>query len=465
MDGPECPGCRRRDEEIAELKRRLSALEARLNTNSSNSSMPPSCDRPDAKTSVTDQKKNKNKKKRRRGGQGGHPPHVKKLFPPEQVTRTVAIVPEVCSGCQEPLPRAAQPGDPEPKRFQVVELPPIAIEVTEYQAQGRTCSCGVVTQATIPAALRAHSVGPGLTATLSYFSGCHGVSKRGVEEIAETVLGVPIALGTVANLEQEVSAALAPAHQEALEAVRRADVKFADETSWKLWGKLCWLWAAAMAGVCVFVIHAKRGTQGLAAILGDRIEGIVHSDRWHVYLQVPEECRQLCWAHLKRDFQKIVDCGGSSVFVGRRGLRIVGELFVAWRAFQAGTITRPRLQELIAPLQRRLSKTLLEGAFGDDARVAKFCENLIHLESALWTFAKTEGVEPTNNYMERLVRLAVLWRRRSFGCNSAAGCRFVERILTVVQTCRLTNRNTVEYLRQAVQAHRKGKSCPSLIAE
>jgi transposase len=182
-----------------------------------------------------------------------------------------------------------------------------------------------------------------------------------------------------------------------------------------------------------------------------------------VYLQVPEERRQLCWAHLKRDFQKIVDCGGPSVFVGRRGLRIVRELFAAWHAFGDERITRRRLQALIAPLQRRLGKTLLQGAFGEDARVAKFCENLISLEPALWTFAKTKGVEPTNNFMERLVRLAVLWRRRSFGCNSARGCRFVERILTVVQTCRLTQRNTVEYLRQAVRAHRDGKPCPSLI--
>jgi transposase len=464
MDGPECPGCRERDARIAELERRLSVLEARLKINSSNSSMPPSSDRPGDKPRSGAEQRKKKKKKRSRGGQPGHPPHLKKPFPPEQVTKVVLIVPEVCSGCQEPLPRDASPNDPEPKRHQVVELPPIVVEVTEYQAHGRTCACGVVTQATIPASIRAHSTGPALTATLSYFSGCHGVSKRGVEEIADTVLGVPLSLGTVANLEQEVSAALEPAHKEALEAVRRADVKYADETSWKLWGKLCWLWAAATSGVAVFVIHAKRSAKGLAAILGDSIEGIVHSDRWHVYLQVPEEFRQLCWAHLKRDFQKIVDCGGSSVFVGRRGLRIVGELFVAWRAFQAGSIDRPRLQELIAPLERRLSKTLLEGAFGDDARVAKFCENLIHLEAALWTFANTEGVEPTNNFMERLVRLAVLWRRRSFGCNSEAGCRFVERILTVVQTCRLTERNIVEYLRQAVQAHRASKPCPRLIA-
>lgn len=461
MDGPECPGCRQRDARIAELERRLSVLEARLKINSSNSSTPPSAN-PLHAPPVTKKKK---KKKRNRGGQAGHPPHLKQLFPSEQVTRTKAYVPEICSGCQGPLPREASAGDPEPKRFQVVELPKVVLDVTEYQAHGRTCpSCGVLSQATIPAEIRAHSVGPALTATLSYLSGCHGISKRGIEEIADTVLGAPIALGTVANLEQEVSAAVEPAHQEALRAVRQADVKYADETSWKLWGKLCWLWAAATAGIAVFVIHAQRGAKGLRAILGEGIEGIVHSDRWHVYLQVPEERRQLCWAHLKRDFQKIVDCGGPSVFVGRRGLRIVRELFTAWHAFQAGTITRPRLQELIAPLERRMSKTLLEGAFGADARVAKFCANLIHLELALWKFANTEGVEPTNNYMERLVRLAVLWRRRSFGCNSEAGCRFVERILTVVQTCRLKNRNTVEYLREAVRAHRAGKRCPSLIA-
>jgi transposase len=303
-----------------------------------------------------------------------------------------------------------------------------------------------------------------LTAALAYLSGAQGISKRGVEEIAETLFGVPLALGTVVNLEQEVSAALAPAHQEALAAVRQAEVKFADETSWKLWGQLCWLWAAATTNVAVFVIHAKRSALGLAALLGEDIHGILHSDRWHVYRCVPDERRQLCWAHLKRDFQKIVDDGGSSVFVGRRGLRIVTELFAAWHAFQAGTVTRRRLQTLIEPLRRRLSKTLLAGGLGDDARVATFCGNLLELEYALWTFTTREGVEPTNNYMERLLRRAVLWRRRSFGCNSESGCRFVERILTVVQTCRLHGKNSLEYLCSAVHTHRRGLSCPPLLS-
>jgi transposase len=390
---------------------------------------------------------------------------LKQLLPPEQVTQTQQFVPDQCEHCHAELPREAGPNDPAPKRFQTAELPKVAAEVIEYQAHARTCPCcGEVTQATIPAAIRAHSVGPRLTAALSYLSGAQGISKRGVEEISETLFGVPISLGTVANLEQEVSAALAPAHQEALEAVRTADVKYADETSWKLWGKLCWLWAAATANVAVFVVHAKRSAHGLTALLGEEIHGILHSDRWSVYRQIADERRQLCWAHLKRDFQKIVDYGGPSDFVGRRGLRIVKELFAAWHAFQAKKVTRQQLQTLIEPLRRRLDKTLLEGGLGEDARVAKFCGNLLELECALWTFATHEGVEPTNNYMERLLRRAVLWRRRSFGCNSAAGCRFVERILTVVQTCRLHEKNSLEYICNAVQTHRNGLPCPCLLS-
>ena len=399
------------------------------------------------------------------GAQPDHPPHLKHLLPAEQVTRTKHIVPETCKSCHAELPRDAGPNDPEPKRFQTADVAPIPLQVIEYQAHARTCSCcGQVTEATIPAALRAHSIGPRLAAIFSYLSGAQGISKRGVEEIAETLFGVPIALGTIANLEQEVSAAIAPAHQEALEAVRKADVKFADETSWKLQGKLCWLWAAATANIAVFLIHAKRSALGLAALLGEEIDGILHSDRWHVYWQVPEERRQLCWAHLKRDFQKIVDVGGPSVFVGRRGLRIVKEVFAAWHGFQEGKVTRRKLQKQIEPLQRRLGKALVEGGLGSDARVAKFCENVLLLEPALWTFVTTDGVEPTNNHMERLVRRAVLWRRRSFGCNSAAGCRFVERILTVIQTCRLHGRNVLEYLCTAVQNHRRGLSCPCLLS-
>ena len=230
-----CPGCLQREERLAALERRIADLEARLATNASNSSLPPSANPPQAPPPVR-----KKQSKRRPGGQPGHPPHLKKLLPPQRVTTVTTFVPEHCERCQAALPAAAGPGDPEPTRFQVIDLPPVAAVVTEYQGHARACSCcGQVTRAAIPADLQAHVVGPRLSATLSYLSGCHGLSKRAVEEIAAAVFDAPVSLGTVANLEREMSDALAASHQDAVAAVRAAAVKGADETSWKQAGKSC----------------------------------------------------------------------------------------------------------------------------------------------------------------------------------------------------------------------------------
>ena len=466
MDMPACPGCRERDARIAALERRVAELEAlvrdllaKLNKNSSNSSTPPSANPLGAAKPVV-----KKKSRRRPGGQPGHPPHLKELLPPERVKQTFVFVPPRCTHCAAALPQEAGPNDPPPTRHQMIELPPVLAEVTEYQGHARTCPCcGKVTHASIPRELLLHSVGPRLTANMSYFTGCHGVSKRGVEEIAAVVFDAPIALGTVANLEQEMSAALAAPHQEAIMAVQAAAIKHADETSWKLAGSLCWLWGAATAGVAAFVIHAQRSAVGLAVLLGAEIQGILCSDRWGVYDQVPAERRQICWAHLKRDFQKIVDYDGPSVHVGHQGLKIVKKVFAAWHAFEDGRVTRKQLVKQLAPVVRRLNRVLIEGMLGDDPKVGTFCDNVLALEPALWTFLHVEGVDPTNNFMERLLRRAVLWRKRSFGSWSAQGCRFVERILTVVQTRRLQGRNVLEYLHGALVAHRQGDPCPKLL--
>jgi transposase len=460
MDVPACAGCAALERRVVELEALVRDLRAKLNNNASNSSTPPSANPLGAPKPVV-----KKKSSRQPGGQPGHPPHLKQLLPPERVKDTFVFVPERCRQCDAALPAQAGPDDPEPTRHQVIELPRVLAIVTEYQGHARTCPCcGLVTQATIPRELLVHSVGARLTATLSYFTGCHGVSKRGVEEIAEAVFDAPIALGTVAHLEQEVSAALAAPHQEAVAAVRTAKVKHADETGWKLAGSLCWLWGAATAGVAAFVIHAQRSASALVTLLGVEIQGILCSDRWGVYDRVPPERRQICWAHLKRDFQKIVDHGGPSVQVGHQGLKIVKKVFTAWHRFRDGEVTRKQLQQELAPVIRRLNRVLTEGVLGNDPKVETFCDNVLALEPALWTFVTTKGVEPTNNFMERLLRRAVLWRKRCFGCWSEAGCRFVERILTVVQTRRLQGKNVLDYLHDALVAHRNGEVCPKLLS-
>lgn len=467
MEQEQCPGCREREAKLAEYAARIAALEeqvrelkALLQRNASNSSLPPSANPPGAPKPVI-----KPKSKRRPGGQPGHPPHLKQLLPPERVAKFQHFRPGQCAQCHAPLPAEASPADPEPTRFQTIELPRVVAVVTEYQGHARTCAaCGTVTRAAIPQDIRAHSVGPRLTGTLAYFTGCHGIGKRSVEEIAEAVFQAPIALGTVSNLEQEVSAALAVPHQQAVEAVRAAAVKAADETSWKQRGKLCWLWAAATTTVVAFVIHARRSGAGLTALLGLHIQGILCSDRWGVYDRVPAARRQVCWAHLKRDFQKIIDRGDASAYVGREGSKVVKKVFAAWHRFKEGQCTRAELEAKLQPVMARLNRVLLEGALLDEyAPVQPFCDNLLALEPALWRFVTTEGVDPTNNHMERLLRRAVLWRKRSFGSWSAAGCRFAERILTVVQTRRLQGQNVLEYLHDAVLAHRAGRPCPTLL--
>ncbi len=314
MSDSSCPRCAELQQPIEQLQAQVRDLSARFNVHGGNSSLPPSANPPSAPKPTK-----KKKSKRKQGGQPGHPPKLKQLLPKDQVTNFEPIVPTHCLKCQTPLPESGQPQDPEPKRFQVFELPPIVLEVTEYQAHTRECPCCQhLNEATIPADVREHSVGPRLTATLSYLAGCHGVSKRGVEEIDVNVIGARISLGTVSNLEGRTSQALAQAHAEVQKAVQDADVKHADETSWKVRGKLCWLLGRGHNQLRCVLIDMTRSAAGLAAILGQEIHGLVHCDRYSVYHKIPAHQRQVCWAHRKRDFRKIAESGSPGERIGQR---------------------------------------------------------------------------------------------------------------------------------------------------
>ena len=448
-------------QQIAQLQAEIRELRSQLQRNSSNSSSPPSLDPPGAPKPVV-----KAPTGRKPGGQPGHPGHHRHRLPPARVTDVVPFVPTVCAHCQAALPHHPAPGDPEPTWHQVAEVPVLAAVITEYQGHARTCPCcGHTTRAEIPPEIRAHVVGPNLAAILSYFSGRHHLGKRGIEELVETVFEVPISLGMVTTLESEMSAALAPAHDEAKDEVRAAAVKNADETGWKQAGRRCWLWMAATATVAYFVIHARRNVAGLQALLGEAIQGIVGSDRWGAYNKLPLHQRQICWAHLKRDFQKLIDRGGPAEAIGRVGMDVVECLFADWWAFRRGDLDRAGLQARLDPMARELQEALEQGCGCADPKAVAFCENVLVLYPALWLFAAVEGVEPTNNHAERLLRLGVLWRKNAFGSHSEAGCQFAARMLTVVQTLRLQKRPVLDYLRRAMIAHRSGLPAPHLLGQ
>ena len=451
-------------EEIRQLREEHAAeirdLKAQLKLYSGNSSQPPSSDPPGAPKPPP----KKSPTGRKPGGQPGHAGHLRERLPAERVDKTVPYIPGQCGHCGAALSEACGHHDPEAKWHQVMELPDKPLRVTEHQAHGRTCACcGHLTWGKIPADIPAHRFGPNLAGAIVFLSGrCHD-SKRVVAEIVRTIFGVPISLGTICNLEAEAAAALAPAHAEAEASVRTAAVKNVDETGWYERGRLKWLWAAGTKTAAFFKICAGRGKAQFKELLGQKINGIICSDRWSAYNLVKLIYRQLCWSHLKREFQKWLDRGGDGVAVGQAGLSVVKRLFEKWRTFKERKMDRPALAAAMKPLRRELRQALQDGLKCADKKIRRFCKSILKIHSALWTFVRVEGVEPTNNHAERIIRLAVLWRKISFGNHSAGGCRFAERILTVVQTLCLQKRNAMPYLREVMQSSRMGQKIPSLL--
>ena len=459
MEDPGCQGCRERDARIAQLEARVLALEGQIRDLIDKTKPPPS-PRPTTEQPPAPPKKATGRKP---GGQAGHPPYLKRLLPAERVTEVVAYIPKRCQGCDAALPKTAGPNDPEPMRFQVIDLPKLTALVTEHQGHARTCPCcGEVTREPIPAQIREHAFGPKLTATLSYFAGTHGIGKRGIEEIAESVFDAPIALGSVSNLEQEMSAALAPAYQEAKQHLADAEIKNLDETGWVQKKKKRTLWAGVTKVVAVFMIHPRRDLAALKHFLCEKLVGILGSDRGKVYNNWPG-VRQLCWAHIKRNWEKWIERGGDGARLGREWLELHRLVFELWHRYREGKCPHNEFDERIAALMVTAADVLARGQQSGNKKFAGFCTRLAERQVSLWTFAWKPGVEPTNNAAERILRRAVLWRRRSFGSQSDAGCRFVERILTAVQTVKLQKQSVLDFLQRSIESHRNGLPYPKLI--
>ena len=141
----------------------------------------------------------------------------------------------------------------------------------------------------------------------------------------------------------------------------------------------------------------------------------------------------------------------------------IERLFTCWSRFRAGEFDRLDLQRRLVPLQARLGRLLRRGQKSPDWKAAGLCRELTKWWPALWTFARVEGVEPTNNVAERALRPAVLWRTGSFGSDSEAGSRFAERLLTVVLTCRQQGRPLLAFLVAGGEAALQRTAAPSLL--
>jgi transposase len=443
---------------VEALTARVAELEARLNQNSNNSSRPPSSDAPGTP------RQPKKPTGRRPGGQPGHKKHERALLRPEDVQHVVELVPSQCRGCKHRL----HGRDTVPRRHQVVEVPVLSAIVTEYRCHALACSdCGVVTRAEVPA--HARSVfGDRLAALASLLVGKYRLSKRLVKDALSDMLGVELSVGSVSNLEGEIADALAPSAAEALAYVQSSDAANADETGFAQGresgrARRAWLWVVATALVVVFHIARRRSSKVALQLLGEDFAGFLTTDRWSAYGWMDAGLRQLCWAHLTRDFQSFIDRGGRGGRIGRELMRERNRFFKWYHRVRDGTLAREDFEKRMRGVERRVGRLLRKAVLRAEKRTAGMAREVLRWEKCLWTFVDVPGLEPTNNFGERCIRHAVMYRKTSFGTQSEAGSRFVERIFTATTTLKLQGRDVLAFLTDTLAAHRRGLRGPSLL--
>jgi transposase len=441
--------------EIAELKARIDELERQAKGKTpQNSSLPPSTQHPHARPQPP-----RRKSKKKRGGQPGHEKHERALIPTGECDEVHTLKPAECRRCSAKL----EGSDPEPLRHQVWEMPVIKPHVTEYQLHRLPCAeCGETTCAALPAGVPHGQSGPRLMAFVALLMAYYRQSKRRTADFLSTLLGQPCCPALTVKIENQVTSALRPSYEELAAELPTEDHLNIDETATKQENGKAWLWTFVARMFTVFAVRATREATALGVFLGEQFRGVVTCDRAKMYWRV--ERLQWCWAHLKRDFQAMIDTRNPrSKWLGERLRRATCELFEHWAEFRAGRISRAALVRRMGPIRRKVERLLLRGIQSGNKEVCGTCRELYEHREWLWTFLRYEGVEPTNNAGERSLRHAVIWRKLSFGTQSAAGSRFVETMLTVIETCRQQGRNVFSFLTAAVESHLAHQSAPSLL--
>jgi transposase len=416
------------------LLKRVEALEARVNRDSSNSSRPPSTDSPTQKR----QRRTPAAERRKPGGKPGHAGHPQVLLAP---TSSVSLFPSACACGHEEFTEVVLH-----HTHQVIELPVIRPEVTHWLLhQGRCLACGTLCKAALPAE-QGSGYGPRLTGFVGEMAGIVGASRSAVQDLCASVFGIPLSKGAIQKLVDRVSTAILPHYAAIGEVARASRVNYIDETSWLVHGDRCWLWVMANPEVAYFQIHPNRSKVAFRQLIADW-SGLLVSDGYLVY-QYWQGLRQSGLAHLIRTAKGLAEHLDTGI--ARFGQRMHVEL---QRLCHMGT-ERPTVGQWRAWYARFCH--LLRQHTPREDKAGTFARRLAREGESLWMFLDVQGVEATNNIAERAHRFGVLWRKRSQGTCSEKGNRWVERVLSLRHTCRIRGRPTFPMLVEAVSCLFKG---------
>ena len=438
-------------DQVADQGEQLEKIQRRLGQNSRNSSLAPSSDRGQAPKRPV-----RKKSERKQGGQPGHEGASRGLV--DDPDETVEQRPARCRKCGRELT-----GDErtvgKPVRHQVIELPDSVVVTTEHRLVKVCCpGCQTHTRAELPAGVEPGAFGPRLRATVVMLAAML-MSRRATLTLLGDMFGARVSLGSIDNILKQASDALAAPWHAIQQAVQAADVAHADETSWARAGQRLWLWSALSATAACYRIDETRARTAARALLGD-FDGLLITDRYGVYDFIDPERRQVCLSHLARNFQAFAERDGAP---GRHGQQIKTLIDDAIRAHTQARRNGDTLAWHSRPLSDvhdRLMDAVEAGERSHTPDLARLCQTVLDIWPTLWNFTEHPGAEATNNRAERALRHAVLWRKTSNGTQTDAGERFVERILSIRQTCRLNNQPLHGYLVDVHTARLTGQPIP-----
>jgi transposase len=424
----------------------MALLQEQVKLNSRNSSKPPSSDGPSRPNRAQ-----RRASTRKRGAQKGHPGAYRKLLPEAQVDAIHDCrVTQVCE-CGAAVQERGQPW-----QHQVFDAPAVKARVDEYRLYSGVCTgCGKSHRAALPLGVPSGQIGPRALAIVGLLgTRCH-LTQGKTRDLLAQLMGVDFSIGAISQAQGKVALALATPVALAASTLARAAVVYMDETQYPREGTSGnWVWAVVTPKVVSFNILPSRARYVAHDLIGTEPQAVVVSDRYAVYDYIPADKRQVCWAHLLRDFTRIAERSGQP---GRIGRRLLGLGYVMFR-------WRERGAKDFDPVQRRVRAALELGAAQlDCSRSANTCANLIKLWPAMWTFLKHAGVEPTNNAAEQALRGIVLKRKISGPTRSRRGDEFIARGFSVMESCRRQGRDLLDYLHQSVVAWIDQTTPPSLV--
>lgn len=453
---------------LIELQEEVTQLKRRLNTNSTNSSLPPSKDPPgfsrhpkgksegassdnegEASADSSDSSdKGKTGKKRRKG----HPGACQEKRQPDEVHH---ILPGKCHcGCTEF-------DDLTPfYTHQRFEIPRIVFQVLHYILHmGKCRQCGKIVRASLPPDVR-KGYGPKLSALIGVLGMVLNGSRRGIEIFLKDPglvcsshgESLPISQGSIQNILDDLSVAAQPHHEKIGDVAKASAIVFVDETSWPTFGQNGksggWLWIMVSGDAHYIKIFPHRNKEAFKELIGEW-SGYLVSDDYALYTSHEASMRQSCLAHRIRRAKKLAEDPEPDIAKG--GNLLLKELRRLTK-MDKSTLTEG---EWLA-WNMRVKGFLKKHKDRDDA-LGTYCSCLYKSYESMTTFLRVEGVDATNNRAERALRPAVVKRKTCFGSTEEKGKRWMERALSIMQTARLNGWSFFDILVDAITRYLKGE--------